>query len=77
MGAKEYDQMTGIDKAIAAAGSEQALADMLGCTQQAVNKMKRNGYAPKGRVDQIANGFGIPREELIDPKLRELVKGAA
>lgn len=63
--------MTGIEKAIAAAGSEQALGEMLGVSQQAVSKMKRRGFVPLSRVDQIVNVMRIAREELIDPKLKE------
>ncbi len=66
--------MTGIDKAIAAAGSEAKLGDMLGISQQAVNKMKKRGYAPLCRVDQLTNAFRIERDELIDPRLREAVR---
>lgn len=66
--------MTGIDKAIAAAGSEAKLGYMLGVTQQAVNKMKKRGFVPLSRVDQITNAFRIGRDELIDPRLRDAVR---
>ena len=66
--------MTGIQKAIAAAGSEAKLADMLGVTQQAVNKMKKRGYVPLSRVDQITSAFRVDRAELIDPALQEALK---
>ena len=64
----------GIERAIAAAGSEAALGELLGVTQQAVNRMKKRGYAPRDRVEQIANAFGIPRADLIDPALKGLLE---
>lgn len=66
--------MTGIDKAIEASGSETALAEMLGVSQQAVNKWKQRGYVPQGRVDQIAGHFGIEKDELLDPMIVQLFK---
>lgn len=66
--------MTGIEKAIERAGGEAALGEMLGVTQQAVNKMKRRGFVPLSRVQQIADAFGIARSELLDPAIVETVK---
>lgn len=67
--------MTGIEQAIHDAGSEAKLAELLGCTQQAVNLWKQRGYVPAQRVDQIANAFRIERNALIDPAVLALVKG--
>jgi DNA-binding transcriptional regulator YdaS (Cro superfamily) len=68
----------GIDKAIVAAGSETALAEMLGVSQQAVSKWKKRGFVPIKPVDrasQINNATGVERRELIDPALLEAVDG--
>jgi DNA-binding transcriptional regulator YdaS (Cro superfamily) len=67
--------VTGIDKAIEAAGGEVALAELLGVSQQAVNKMKQRGYCAPKRAEQIANNFPINVDELIDPTLVEILKG--
>ena len=70
--------MTGIRKAIEAAGGEVALADLCGVTQQAVSKWKQRGYVPLRPVDratQITNMFRIERKELIDPALLDAVEG--
>lgn len=64
---------TGIGKAVTAAGSQTALAEMLGVTQQAVAKWQGRGWAPLERAKQIANAFPITLKELIDPKLREML----
>ena len=67
--------MTGIERAIAAAGSETQLGDALGVTQQAVNKMKRRGYCPPDRARQIAGLYpDIPVRTLIDPDLAALME---
>lgn len=67
--------MTGIEQAIEIAGSESKLAALLGCSQQAINKMKRRGYVPPTRADQIAAMMKIDRTALIDPALRAAVLG--
>ena len=68
--------MTGIEKAIEAAGSEAKLGELLGCSQQAVNKMRKRGFVPPTRADQIAAMMKIDRVELIDPALRAAVLGS-
>lgn len=70
---KEISQMTGVEKIIKSAGSEAALGDVMGVTQQAVSKWKRQGFLPPGRVEQALRLFRVERRELIDPKLLELV----
>lgn len=64
---------TGITKAVDAAGSQTALAELLGVTQQAVSKWEARGWAPLERARQIANAFPIPLKDLIDPKIREMM----
>lgn len=59
----------GIERAILIAGSEAALAYLIGVSQQAVNKMKVKGFAPLSRAEQIAAACNIPKRELLDPAL--------
>lgn len=59
--------MTGIDKAIQAAGGQQPLADRLDCTQQFISKMKTRGWAPAPTARRISALFGIALDELIQP----------
>jgi DNA-binding transcriptional regulator YdaS (Cro superfamily) len=64
--------MTGIERAIEAAGGEAQLAAQLGVTQQAVNKMKHKGFAPQERAFQIAELTGVAVRDLLDPMIVEL-----
>ena len=52
----------------------EPLAELLGVSQQAVNKMKRRGFCSPQRAEQIANNFAIPAEELVDPALVKLLQ---
>lgn len=72
---EEKVPVTGIDKVIAAAGGQTALADVLGVSQQAVSKWQKRGFVPAERVDQLAANFNVERGELIDPAIKQLFKG--
>jgi DNA-binding transcriptional regulator YdaS (Cro superfamily) len=63
----------GIDRAVAAAGTQRKLAAQLGVTQQAINNMQRRGYCSLARAIEIEALFGIPREELLSPRLADLL----
>lgn len=65
----ETNEPTGIEQAISAAGSQDALAEMLGCTQQNVSFWKGQGYAPLSRAVEIEQHTGVPRTKLINPKV--------
>lgn len=68
--------MTGIERAIAEAGSETALGEQLGVSQQAVNKMKQRGFFPTDRARQVHGLYpDIPMRTLIDPELAALTEG--
>lgn len=67
------DTPSGIQRAVDAAGSQRALAIILGVTQQAVAQWVGRGYAPAERVVEIEAQLGIPRAELINPRLRDLL----
>ncbi len=63
----------GIDRAISTAGGQQALATMLGCSQQNVSFWRRQGFAPVERVVEIEQATGVPRALLVDPKIRNVL----
>lgn len=66
--------MTGIQKAIELAKGQVNLAKTLGVRQQAVSQWLAQGWVPKDRAKEIEAIFGIPRIELISPKLRDLLE---
>jgi DNA-binding transcriptional regulator YdaS (Cro superfamily) len=69
----EIKELPGIEQAINAAGSQYALAAMLGCTQQNVSFWKGQGYAPLARAVEIEQCTGVPRSKLINPKVIDLL----
>lgn len=68
------EHTTGIARAVATAGGQEALADMLGCTQQAVSTWVVRGFAPPKRARAIAEITGLPARELCDPALVKLIE---
>lgn len=64
---------TGIQAAIRVAGSQDKLAEMMGCSQQVVSEWLARGYAPADRVIEMESLTGIPRERLLKPSLVELL----
>jgi transcriptional regulator with XRE-family HTH domain len=66
--------LPGIDRAIIAAGSQEALADQLGVSKQAVQKWAARGYVPFNRAIEIEALYNIPGRDLIDQRLIEIVK---
>lgn len=65
--------MTGIERAIERAGSVQAVADLLGLTNQSVSLMRAKGYVPHHHIPAIAEAYGIARRDLVDPRIREVL----
>jgi hypothetical protein len=63
--------MTGMEKAIKAAGGQVALAEQLGVSQQAISLWKRRGYAPISRLTEIECQYGVRSLELINPRIIE------
>ncbi len=57
-------------------GPQTALARVLGVRPQTVQRWSHLGYAPPDRALKIEELYGIPRRELIDPALIELVGSA-
>lgn len=69
-----WKDMNGIQKAITLAGSQRALAQHLGVSQQAVSEWEKRGYAPDARIVEIEAEYGIDRIELVNPALRRLLE---
>ena len=65
--------LTGIELACYAAGSQAKLADLLGCSQQNVSMWLRRGWVPVDRVVEIEQATGVDRKLLINPKLVNLL----
>ena len=63
---------TGIQKAADAVGGQTKLAHALGLSRQAVQAMVVRGQAPPRRIVEIEAITGVPRKELIDPRLAGL-----
>lgn len=60
----------GIDRAVAKFKSQEALADEVGVKKQAVQQWVAKGYVPLDRVGLVSELSGVPRDELIDPKIK-------
>ena len=65
----------GIDAAVESAGSQGKLAQQLGVSQQAVGKWVERGYTPLRRAQEIEAVYGVPRTELANPRMLELLSG--
>lgn len=63
--------MTGIQQAVAKAGGQTRLAELLGVSRQAVSHMVKVGYAPLSRAVEIESQLGVPRAELVHPKIKD------
>lgn len=64
----------GIHQAIAQAGSQTALAHVLGVSQAVVSTWAHRGWVPRQRAQQIETLYGIDRMQLLDPRLRDLLE---
>ncbi len=67
--------MTGIETAIAAAGNQSKLAEVLGVSRNSISLWKAQGWVPLGRAREIELLYGISREVLMKPSIREGVLG--
>lgn len=59
-----------VTEATEKAGGVSALARVLGVTPTAVREWVNFGYVPTARAQQIEILYGIPRTELVSPKVR-------
>jgi hypothetical protein len=68
---------TGMYEAVEKAGSITKLAAVLGVKRQAIYPWLTRGFAPPKRAVQIESLYGIPRDRLLDPAIRDLLSGAS
>lgn len=59
-----------LDQAIARAGSQERLAQLLGVRQQSISVWRKRGFMPVLRAVEVEMQLGIPRQDLVDPRLR-------
>ena len=75
---KRIETNPAIDRAIQAAGGRLSdLAAHLGVSQQAVSLWRRQRYVPWRRALVIEARYGVPRHELVDPRLIQVAGSAA
>lgn len=67
-------EVSGIEQAVINSKlTQEEFARVLGVTQQAVSSWIKRGYAPAARAVEIESLYGVPRANLLSPKLRSLV----
>jgi DNA-binding transcriptional regulator YdaS (Cro superfamily) len=64
--------LTGLARAVEAAGSITALARKLGVAHQVANRWVHRGYVPAARALEIEVIYGIPARDLVKPSLLEI-----
>lgn len=65
----EQQTLSGIAQAVKAALTQEALAEKLGVTQQAVSAWLKQGWVPLERAIEIEAEYGIPRAKLANPRI--------
>lgn len=60
-----------IDKAGGGTKGKQAIAELLGVTEQAINNFSRKGWFPLERARQVADVYGLPLADLVRPDIRQ------
>lgn len=65
----------GVEDAIKAMGSQQALAEACGVKQQSVAEWLARGYVPGSRVQTVSDLTGIEPADLVNPALKSLIGG--
>jgi hypothetical protein len=76
----EEDEMSGIDKALEAAGggtlspdSYKKIAELLGTSTEFIYNCRRKGWFPPERARVVANAYGVPLADLVSPTNRALL----
>jgi len=59
-----------VERAVVAAGGQPKMAEELGVTQQCISRWCKLGYVPVARAKEIEICYGVPRADLLSPKLR-------
>lgn len=59
-----------VERAVQLAGGQPQLAKVLGVTQQNVSVWVRQGYVPANRAREIELQYGVPRADLLSPKIK-------
>jgi hypothetical protein len=62
-----------VTKAVDAAGGATAVGRALGVTYQAVCEWMKQGYMPAERAKQMELEFGVPRLDLMSPRVRSAI----
>lgn len=68
--AAKPEPKNGVERAVQLAGGQPQMARALGVTQQNVSVWVRQGYVPASRAREIEIEYGVPRIELLSPKIR-------
>lgn len=66
--------MSGIEQAVAAAGSAKALALLCGVQEPAVSKWRAKGWVPTTHMAAITRATGVPSRDLMDPEVVRIVR---
>lgn len=67
---KPKEPANAVEEAVAKAGGQPKMAEELGVTQQCISRWCRLGYVPAARAQEIEITYGVPRADLLNPKLR-------
>ena len=65
--------LSGIQRAVSEGGGLTPFAARLGVTYQVVQHWLKQGYAPSRYAVEIEATTGVPRRELINPRLADLL----
>ena len=66
-------KINAVGQACAAIGTQRELSLRLGVTEQAVCNWVKQGWVPLRRAQEIEALTGVPRQGLINPRIRDLV----
>jgi DNA-binding transcriptional regulator YdaS (Cro superfamily) len=67
---KPKEPRNAVERAVLKAGGQPKMAEELGVTQQCISRWCQSGYVPAPRAQEIEITYGVPRAELLNPKLR-------